>query len=397
MGTVWNRDVERIEHIESYERFSNSNCQWKDPALLLESQETAGRQHITVHKELTMGFPVRRLRRLRQNCNFRELVRETDLAVKDFILPLFAVPGTRIKKEISALPGNYHLSVDCLVEEARQVRDLGIPAVLLFGIPETKDEQASSAYSPDGIVQQAVRALKSTVSDILVITDVCPCEYTGHGHCGIIENGYLVNDRSLELLAKITLSHAEAGADMVAPAAMLDGEIQAMRQALDTHGFHNLPIMGYSAKYASKLYDPFFKEGTQSTLSFGDKRTHQMDYFNSDEAMREIALDIEEGVDIIMVKPALFYLDVVYRAKKEFQMPLAVYNVSGEYAMIDAAAALGRLDRDAIMFEALTSLKRAGADLIITYFAKRAAQLLSEQQRQAKVPEEEFQPSVARG
>jgi len=338
-----------------------------------------------------MGFPVRRLRRLRQNSNFRELVRETNLSVKDFILPLFVVPGTGIKKEISALPGNYHLSVDCLVEEARQVRDLGISAVLLFGVPETKDEHASSGYSPDGIVQQAVRALKSTVPDILVITDVCPCEYTTHGHCGIIENGYLVNDRSLEVLTKITVSHAEAGADMVAPAAMLDGEIQAMRQALDARGFHNLPIMGYSAKYASKLYDPFFKEGTHSTLSFGDKRTHQMDYSNSDEAMREIALDIEEGVDIIMVKPALFYLDVVYRAKKEFQMPLAVYNVSGEYAMIDAAARMGRLDRDAIMFEALTSLKRAGADLIITYFAKRAATLLSEQQREAsgKIPADE--------
>src|ERR1035437_8893971 len=346
-----------------------------------------------------MGFPVRRLRRLRQNSNFRDLVRETNLSVKDFMLPLFAVPGSGIKKEISALPGNYHLSIDCLVEEARQVRDLGIPAVLLFGVPATKDECASGAYSPDGIVQQAVRALKSTVPDILVITDVCPCVYTTHGHCGIIENGYLVNDRSLEVLTKITVSHAEAGADMVAPAAMLDGEIQAMRQVLDAHGFHNLPIMGYSAKYASKLYDPFFKEATQSTLSFGDKRTHQMDCSNSDEAMREIALDIEEGVDIIMVKPALFYLDVVYRAKKEFQMPLAVYNVSGEYAMIDAAAGMGRLDRDAIMFEALTSLKRAGADLIITYFAKRAAKLLSEQQREpsGKVPEEAVQPALASG
>ena len=338
-----------------------------------------------------MGFPVRRLRRLRQNSNFRNLVRETNLSVNDFILPLFAVPGTGIKKEISSLPGNYHLSIDCLVEEARQVRDLGISAVLLFGVPETKDECGSGAYSPDGVAQQAVRALKSTVPDLLVITDVCPCEHTTHGHCGIIENGYLVNDRSLELLQKITLSHAQAGADMVAPAAMLDGEIKAMREILDSNGFHNLPIMGYSAKYASKLYDPFFKEGTHSTLAFGDKRTHQMDYSNSDEAMREIALDIEEGVDIIMVKPALFYLDVVYRAKKEFQMPLAVYNVSGEYAMIDAAARMGRLDKDAIMFEALTSLKRAGADLIITYFAKRAAQLLHERQRTAsdRVPGEE--------
>jgi porphobilinogen synthase len=345
-----------------------------------------------------MGFPIQRLRRLRQNNNFRELVRETDLSVRDFILPLFVVPGSGVKEEIGPLPDNYHLSIDCLIEEAHQVRDLGIPAVLLFGIPETKDEWASEAYSQDGIVQRAVRALKSTVPEILVITDVCPCEYTTHGHCGIIENGYLVNDRSLEVLTKITISHAEAGADMVAPAAMLDGEIQAMRQVLDAGGFYNLPIMGYSAKYASRLYDPFFKEGTHSTLSFGDKKTHQMDYSNSDEAMREIALDIEEGADIIMVKPALFYLDVVYRAKKEFQMPLAVYNVSGEYAMIDAAAAMGRLDKDAIMLEALTSLKRAGADLIITYFAKRAAKLLPKQQREAssKVPQEEAQPTSSR-
>jgi porphobilinogen synthase len=332
-----------------------------------------------------MGFPVRRLRRLRQNGNFRDLVRETHLNTKDFILPLFAVPGSGIRKEIAALPENYHLSIDCLVEEARQVRDLGIPAVLLFGVPEHKDDCGSGAYAPDGIVQQAVRAIKRTVPDLLVITDVCPCEYTTHGHCGIIENGYLVNDLSLELLQKITLSHAQAGADMVAPAAMLDGEIRAMREVLDANRFHNLPIMGYSAKYASKLYDPFFKEGTHSTLAFGDKRTHQMDYSNSDEALREIALDIEEGVDIIMVKPALFYLDVVYRAKKEFQMPLAVYNVSGEYAMIDAAAKMGRLNRDAIMLEALTSLKRAGADLIITYFAKRAAKLLSEQQMETSI------------
>lgn len=323
-----------------------------------------------------MGFPIQRLRRLRQNDRFRSLIRETSLSVNDFILPLFVVPGIRVKEEIPSLPGNYHFSIDCLVEEVSKVRDLGISAILLFGIPDHKDDQASAAYSPTGIVQEAVRAIKSTVPDLLVITDVCPCEYTTHGHCGIIENGYLVNDRSLELLAKITLSHAEAGADMVAPAAMLDGEIHAMRQVLDEHGFDNLPIMGYSAKYASKLYDPFFKEGTQSTLAFGNKKTHQMDCSNSDEAMREIALDIEEGVDIIMVKPALFYLDIVYRAKQEFKMPLAVYNVSGEYAMIDAAARLGRLDRDAIMLEALSCLRRAGADMIITYFAKRAAKLL---------------------
>jgi len=311
----------------------------------------------------------------------RELVRENKLSASNFILPLFAVPGSKVREEIAPLPGNYHLSIDCLVEEAIVARDLGISAVLLFGVPETKDEQASGAYAQHGIVQEAVRALKSNVPEMLVITDVCPCEYTLNGHCGIVRNGYLDNDASLELITKITLSHAEAGSDMVAPASMLDGQIQAMRRTLDANGFQNLPIMAYAAKFASKLYDPFFKEGTHSTVAFGDKRTHQMDYSNSDEAMREIALDIEEGADIIMVKPALFYLDVVYRAKQEFKMPLAVYDVSGEYAMIDAAARMGRLDRDAIMMEALTCMKRAGADIIVTYFAKRAAELLYRNER----------------
>jgi porphobilinogen synthase len=325
-----------------------------------------------------MGFPARRLRRLRQNEGFRRLVRETSLCVDDLVWPLFAVPGQGIRQEINALPGNYHLSVDRLVEEAKRASDLGISAILLFGVPEAKDkdEGASGAYAPRGIVQEAVRALKSNVPDILVITDVCLCEYTPHSHCGILENGYLVNDKSLELLAKTAVSHAEAGCDMVAPAAMLDGQIQALRQALDLRGFHNLPIMAYAAKYASKLYDPFFKEGTQSALSHGDKKSHQMPFSNSDEAMREIALDVEEGADIIMVKPGLFYLDIVYRAKKEFQMPLAVYNVSGEYAMIDAGARLGRLDKEAIMLEALSCFKRAGADIVITYFAMEAAKYL---------------------
>jgi porphobilinogen synthase len=328
-----------------------------------------------------MAFPAQRLRRLRQKESLRELVRENKLSASNFILPLFAVPGSKIREEIASLPGNYHLSIDCLVEEAIAARDLGISAVLLFGVPESRDEQASSAYAQHGIVQEAVRALKSNVPEILVITDVCPCEYTLNGHCGIIRNGYLDNDASLELITKITLSHAEAGSDMVAPASMLDGQIQAMRRTLDSNGFENLPIMAYSAKFASKLYDPFFKEGTHSTVAFGDKRTHQMDFSNSDEAMREIALDIEEGADIVMVKPALFYLDVVYRAKQEFKMPLAVYDVSGEYAMIDAAARLRRLNRDAIMMEALTCMKRAGADIIITYFAKRAAELLRHSER----------------
>lgn len=325
-----------------------------------------------------MGYPARRLRRLRQNESFRSLVRENRLSANSFILPLFVVPGSNVRREISALPGNYHLSIDCLIEEAVATRAAGITTVLLFGVPNTKDEQGTGSYAEHGIVQEAVRALKHAVPEMLIVTDVCPCEYTLSGHCGILRDGYLDNDASLEVIRKITLSHAEAGSDMVAPASMLDGQIQVMREVLDQHGFHNLPIMAYSAKFASKLYDPFFKEGTHSALTFGDKRTHQMDCSNSDEAMREIALDIEEGADIVMVKPALFYLDVVYRAKQEFKMPLAVYNVSGEFAMIDAAARMGRLDRDAIMMEALSSLKRAGADIIITYFAKRAVHLLRE-------------------
>jgi len=323
-----------------------------------------------------MAFPAQRLRRLRKNEALRGMVRETHLSADRFILPLFAVPGSRVREEISSLPGNYHLSLDCLVEEALSARDLGIPAVLLFGVPEARDERASGAYAPRGIVQEAVRALKKMVPDLVVITDVCGCEYTANGHCGYIVDGYLDNDASLELIAQIALSHAEAGSDMVAPACMLDGQIQAIRRLLDLNGFHNLPIMSYAAKFASKLFDPFFREGTQSTVSFGDKRTHQIDCANGDEALREIALDIEEGADIVMVKPALFCLDVVARAKQEFHMPLAAYSVSGEYAMIDAAASLGRLDRDAVMMEALTAIRRAGADLIITYFAKRAAELL---------------------
>ena len=324
-----------------------------------------------------MSFPIQRMRRIRQNETIRGLVRENLLSASKFIQPLFAVPGSNVRKEIGALPGNYHLSVDQLVEEAMAVRDSGVPAVLLFGLPKTKDDEATGAWAPDGIVQEALRALKRFVPDLFLVTDVCGCEYTTSGHCGIMKNGYMDNDSSLELLKKITLSHVEAGSDMVAPAAMLDGQIKAMRQVLDENGFENLPIMAYAAKFASKLYDPFFKEGTNSKLTFGDKRSHQMDYSNADEAMREMALDIEEGADIVMVKPALFYLDIVARAKREFHMPLAVYNVSGEFAKIDAAARMGRLDRDAIMMEALTSMKRAGADMIITYFARRAAELLA--------------------
>jgi len=325
-----------------------------------------------------MSFPAQRLRRLRQNTGFRRLVRETSISTDDLILPLFVVPGHGIKKEMSSLPENYHLSIDCLVEEAKEIQDLGVSSILLFGVTENdvKDDQATGAYCPNGIVQRAVRAVKDAVPDLMVITDVCLCEYTPHSHCGILKDGYLMNDLSLELLAKTAVSHADAGSDMVAPAAMLDGQIGTLRRALDASGFENLPIMAYSAKYASKLYDPFFREGTQSALAHGDKRTHQMPISNSNEAMREIALDIEEGADIIIVKPGLFCLDIIYRAKQQFQMPIAAYNVSGEYAMIDAAARLGRLDKNAILFEALASLKRAGSDILITYAAKQAARCL---------------------
>lgn len=333
------------------------------------------------------------MRRLRQNPTFRRLVREITISADDFILPLFIVPGRHIKKEMKSLPGNYHLSLDCLVEEAKELRDLGIPAILLFGVPDAKDKRddAFGAYAANGIVQQAVRAVKENVPGLLVITDVCLCEYTPHGHCGVLKNNYLDNDASMELLVKTGLSHAQAGADMIAPAAMLDGQIAALRQNLDANGFSNLPIMAYAAKFASKLYDPFFKEGTQSALTHGDKRTHQMPIGNSDEAMREIALDVNEGADIIMVKPGLFYLDVVYRAKQEFDMPLAVYNTSGEYAMIDAAGQLGRLDRDVIMFEALRCMKRAGADILISYAAKQAAKYLGAKRMSVgeEVPEHE--------
>jgi porphobilinogen synthase len=319
------------------------------------------------------------MRRLRQNAAFRRLVRETTLGVDDLLQPFFVVPGHGIKEEISSLPGNYHLSIDHLIEEAKKAQALGVPAILLFGVPEEadKDLYASGAYAPHGIVQEAVRALKSNVPDLLVTTDVCLCEYTPHSHCGVLKDGYLLNDVSLEILAKTAVSHAEAGSDMVAPAAMLDGQIGTLRGALDSNGFQNVALMAYAAKFASKLYEPFFKEGTQSALKNGDKKTHQMPFYNSDEAMREIALDVEEGADIIMVKPALFYLDIVYRARQQFQMPLAVYNVSGEMAMIDAAARLGRLDRNRIMFEALACMKRAGADVIITYAAMQVAQCLN--------------------
>lgn len=324
-----------------------------------------------------MGFPAQRLRRLRKNGNLRRMVRETSLSVDNFIQPLFVVEGKGIRQEIPSIAGNYHLSVDMLVEEARELAGLGIPAILLFGIPDTKDDSGAGAYEPYGIVQRAVRAVKSAVPEMVVITDVCLCEHTTHGHCGIISNGYLVNDQTIDIIAGIALSHVEAGADIVAPAAMMDGQIRAIRTALEEQGYHEAVIMAYAAKYASGLYEPFFRHGTQSPAAFGDKKSHQMDFANSNEAMREIALDIEEGADIIMIKPALFYLDIVYRARQRFDTPVAVYNVSGEYAMMHAAAEAERLDFGAVMEEALVSCRRAGADLLISYFAKEAAKILN--------------------
>jgi len=323
-----------------------------------------------------MSFPIQRMRRLRGNQIIRGMVQESRLSVYDLIYPMFVVHGKGVRKEIAPLPGNYHLSVDRLEEEAKAVRDLGIPAIILFGLPEKRDEMASEAYNPKGIVQQAIRSLKKNVPGLIIIGDVCLCEYTPHGHCGIIKDDYLQNDQSVELLQKVTLAQAEAGADIVAPAAMLDGQVAAMRSVLDERGYINTLIMGYSAKMASKLYDPFFKAGTESVVAFGDKKSHQMNYANANEALREIGLDIEEGADIVMVKPGMFYMDIIYRAKQKYGVPVAVYNVSGEYTMIKSAAQLGRINEQEITMELLTSFKRAGADLILTYAARDIAPLL---------------------
>ena len=297
------------------------------------------------------------------------------LQPKDFIYPLFAVPGKNFKKAISSMPGVYQMSIDEIVRECADVKKLGIPAVILFGIPEKKDEVGSGAYDPNGIIQQAVRAIKKEVPELYVITDVCLCEYTSHGHCGIVKGDEIVNDASIQLLAKEALTHVQAGADMVAPSDMFDGRVKAIREILDDNNFHNTPIMSYAAKYASGFYGPF-REAAESTPQFGDRRSHQMDPANSDEALREVEADIEEGADIVMVKPALPYLDIIRRVKDEFRMPTAAYNVSGEYSMIKAAGNLGWIDEQRVMLEVLTGIKRAGADLILTYFAKDAAKLL---------------------
>ncbi|MBI5020479.1 MAG: porphobilinogen synthase [Ignavibacteriales bacterium] len=316
-----------------------------------------------------------RHRRTRMTPLLRSMVRETELSKNDFIYPLFSVPGKNIKKEISSMPGVYQMSIDNIVKECEEVKSLGIPAVILFGIPSQKDEVGTGAYDTDGIIQQTVRTIKKEVPEIVVITDVCLCEYTSHGHCGIVRGEEIVNDASIELLAKEALTHAQAGADMIAPSDMFDGRVQAIRSILDANHFDNIPIMSYAAKYASGFYGPF-REAAESTPKFGDRRSHQMDPANSDEAIREVQTDIEEGADIVMVKPALSYLDVIRRVKDTFRMPTAAYNVSGEFSMVKAAGKLGWIDEQRVMMEILTSIKRAGADMVLTYHAKEAAKLL---------------------
>ena len=322
-------------------------------------------------------FPVARFRRLRRTGRLRELVQETNLNPKDFVYPLFVTHGRDVKAEIPSMPGVYHFSIDQLVQEGKEVLGLGIPAVLLFGLPAMKDDVGSEAYAEDGIVQEAVKALKDAAPELLVVTDVCMCEYTSHGHCGIIVDGDVDNDRTLELLSQTALSHAMAGADMVAPSDMMDGRVGAIRALLDAEGLSNTPIMAYAAKYASAFYGPF-REAADSTPQFGDRRSYQMDPPNVREALREIEADIDEGADIVMVKPALAYLDVIAKARELFAHPLAAYNVSGEYSMIKAAAQAGWIDEQRIITEVLTGIRRAGADIIITYHAKEAARWLRE-------------------
>lgn len=329
-----------------------------------------------MNKFIQPNFPVSRLRRLRRSPAIREMFRETWLSTADFIYPLFIVEGENIKNEISSMPGQFQLSIDNVIRECAELESLGINSVLLFGIPLKKDATGSQAYAKDGIIQRAIREIKKNFPDMLVVSDVCLCEYTSHGHCGVVEAGYVLNDKTLELLAREAVSHAESGADMIAPSDMMDGRIGAIRNALDGAGFAETPIMAYSAKFSSAFYGPF-REAAESAPQFGDRKTYQMDFANSDEAMREIALDIQEGADIVMVKPALSYLDLIRRCKDTFNMPLAAYNVSGEYSMVKAAAANGWLDEEKVMMEILISIKRAGADVIITYFAKDAARILN--------------------
>jgi porphobilinogen synthase len=323
-----------------------------------------------------MAFPTQRLRRLRANPLIRAMVRETTLDVRDLVYPMFVVPGRGVARPIASMPGIFQLSVDRAVAEAREVRELGIPAIILFGIPQHKDAVGSEAYDPSGVIPQAVRAIRESVPDLVVITDVCLCEYTDHGHCGVLRGEEVDNDPTLELLAREALCHARAGAHIVAPSDMMDGRVAAIRRALDGEGLENVPILSYAAKYASGLYGPF-REAAEAAPRFGDRRGYQMDPANGDEALREIALDLEEGADIIMVKPALAYLDVIRRARERFPgVPIAAYNVSGEYAMLQAAAERGWIEGERVTMEILTAIRRAGADFVLTYSAKDAARIL---------------------
>ena len=317
-------------------------------------------------------FNFKRFRRLRYNPIVRDMVREIELSKNDLIYPLFVLPGKKVKNSVKSMPGVFQYSIDTLVEECKEVRDLGIPAIILFGIPEHKDEQGSEAYDPNGIVQKAIRAIKQEVNDLLVITDVCLCEYTSHGHCGLLDGEEILNDETIALLAKEAVSHIEAGADMVAPSDMMDGRVFAIRKALDYKGYIKIPIMSYAAKYSSGYYGPF-RDAAESTPAFGDRKSHQRDIGNINEALREVEADIEEGADIVMVKPAGPYLDVIREVKQRFGMPTAAYQVSGEYSMIKAAGQNDWIDEERVMIESLTSIKRAGADIILTYFAKDAA------------------------
>jgi len=322
-----------------------------------------------------MAFPTNRMRRLRRTQRLRNLVRETRLSPESLIYPIFVCPGEKVRSEVSSMPGQYNVSIDNAVELARDAEKAGIGGILLFGIPPEKDDVGSDAYDENGIVQKALRAIRENVRELLLITDVCLCEYTSHGHCGLIKHHDVQNDPTLKLLADASVSHVRAGADMVAPSDMMDGRVGAIRQALDSEGFTNTPIMAYSAKYASGFYGPF-REAAGSTPKFGDRRSYQMDPANAREALREIALDIEEGADIVMVKPAMAYLDIIARAREAFDVPLAAYQVSGEYAMIEAAARAGWIERERIIFETTTAIRRAGADILITYYALELANML---------------------
>ncbi len=324
-----------------------------------------------------MSFPATRMRRLRVSPAVRSMVRETHLTPADFIYPLFVVHGRDVREEINSMPGVFHLSIDQLADEARSIAGLGIPSVILFGLPASKDAIGSENFASDGIVQQAIRAIKDVQPDLVVMTDVCMCEYTDHGHCGIVRDGQVINDETLDILGRVAISHAEAGADVVAPSGMMDGMVRAIRQALDGSGYQDVSVLSYAVKYASSFYGPF-RDAAQSPPQFGDRHSYQMDPANVREALREAQLDVDEGADMLMVKPALAYMDVIRRVRDAYNLPLAAYNVSGEYSMVKAAAAKGWLDERKVVLETLTGIKRAGADMILTYHAKDASRWLSE-------------------